>query len=57
MKSISKYLTAVLLVSVSLVSCVPPGGDSGASGGTQETNETETNNTAVRYFEIDFILN
>ena len=33
MKSISKYLTAVLLVSVSLVSCVPPGGDTGASGG------------------------
>ena len=33
MKSISKYLTAVLLVSVSLASCVPPGGDSGASGG------------------------
>ena len=33
MKSITKYLTAVLLVSVSLVSCVPPGGDSGASGG------------------------
>ena len=33
MKSITKYLTAVLLVSVSLVSCVPPGGDSGGSGG------------------------
>ena len=33
MKSISKYLTAVLLVSVSLVSCVPPGGDSGGSSG------------------------
>ena len=33
MKSISKYLTAVLLVSVSLASCVPPGGDTGGSGG------------------------
>ena len=33
MKSISKYLTSVLLVSVSLVSCMPPGGTSGGSGG------------------------
>ena len=33
MRSISKYLSAALLISVSLVSCVPPGGDSGGSGG------------------------
>lgn len=33
MKSISKYLTALLLVSVSLVSCVPPGSDAGGSSG------------------------
>lgn len=33
MKSISKYLSAALLVSVSLVSCVPPDGNSGGSGG------------------------
>ena len=33
MKSISKYLTAILLISVSLVSCMPPGGDAGGTGG------------------------
>lgn len=33
MKSIKNYLTASLLLSVSLVSCMPPGGDAGGSGG------------------------
>lgn len=32
MKSIKNYLTASLLLSVSLVSCMPPGGDAGGSG-------------------------
>jgi preprotein translocase subunit YajC len=32
MKSITKYLTTVLLLSVSLVSCMPQGGDSGSTG-------------------------
>ena len=32
MKSISKYLTAILFLSVSLISCVPPGSDSGGTG-------------------------
>jgi preprotein translocase subunit YajC len=33
MKSIPKYLTTLSLLVVSLVSCMPPGGDSSGSGG------------------------
>jgi preprotein translocase subunit YajC len=33
MKSISKYLTAAIVVAVSFSSCVPPGTDSSGSGG------------------------
>ena len=32
MKSIIKYLTTLFIVSVLLVSCMPPGGDTGGSG-------------------------